>query len=51
VAVIATIAVLLFVGIDLALVVLALLWLSDRRAANDRTDMRYAERRKTIRYR
>ena len=48
---IGTIAILLFFGLDLALVVAALLWLSDRRAAADKTDARYAARRRTIKYR
>jgi len=38
---IGVIAVLLFLGLDVALVVLALLWLSERRSARDMTDMRY----------
>jgi len=41
---IATVAVLLFIGFDLALVVAALLWLSERRAQEDRTDARYRDR-------
>ena len=41
---IATIAVLLFVGLDLALVVAALLWLSNRRASLDATDARNRSR-------
>jgi hypothetical protein len=36
--------VLLFLGLDLALVVLALLWLSERRSMADITDMRYRGR-------
>lgn len=38
---IGVIAVLLFLGLDVALVVLALLWLSERRSMRDITDMRY----------
>jgi uncharacterized membrane protein len=38
------IAVLLFFGLDLALVVMALLWLSDRRARSDITDLRRRRR-------
>jgi hypothetical protein len=43
--------VLLFLGLDLALVVGALLWLSQRRAMSDITDMRYRDlrRRRPIR--
>jgi hypothetical protein len=40
----ATIAVLLFVGLDLGFVVIALLWLSERRAGRDATDARYRGR-------
>ena len=40
------IAVLLFFGVDIALVVLALLWLSERRAMDDVTDLRYRGRRR-----
>jgi hypothetical protein len=40
------IVVMLFFGIDIALVVAALLWLSDRRSRADITDMRYARRRR-----
>ena len=39
-------AVLLFLGLDLALVVAALLWLSERRAMSDITDMRYRDLRR-----
>ena len=38
------IAVLLFLGLDLAIVVVALLWLSERRSMSDITDMRYRGR-------
>ena len=38
------IVVLLFLGLDLALVVGALLWLSERRSSADITDMRYRGR-------
>lgn len=38
------IIVLLFLGLDLALVIGALLWLSDRRSSADITDMRYRGR-------
>jgi hypothetical protein len=41
---IGVIIVLLFLGLDLALVVGALLWLSERRAMADITDMRYRGR-------
>ena len=42
-----TVAVLLFAGLDLGFVVIALLWLSDRRAVDDKTDVRFdAERRR-----
>jgi hypothetical protein len=37
--------VLLFFGADLALVVIGLLWLSDRRAEDDPTDLRRSRRR------
>jgi hypothetical protein len=46
---IGVIAVLVFIGIDLALVVAALLWLSERRAMADITDMRYREWRRRLR--
>ncbi|HEY4684873.1 MAG TPA: hypothetical protein VII57_02390 [Dehalococcoidia bacterium] len=36
--------VLLFLGLDIALVVIALLWLSDRRSMGDITDMRNRDR-------
>jgi hypothetical protein len=39
------IAVLLFFGLDLALVVTGLLWLSERRAVDDVTDLRERPRR------
>ena len=42
------IAVVIFFGIDLLAVVLALLWLSQRRAERDITDLRF---RRTRRYR
>ncbi len=41
---IGVIAVLLFLGFDIALVVIALLWLSERRSMSDITDMRYRNR-------
>ncbi len=42
-----TVAVLLFAGLDLGFVVIALLWLSDRRSVYDKTDVRYdAQRRR-----
>ena len=48
---IGTIAVLMFFGLDMALVVGALLWLSERRAEEDKTDARFAEKRRQIKYR
>lgn len=48
---IGVIAVLMFLGLDLALVVGALLWLSERRAEEDKTDARYAAKRREIKYR
>ncbi len=42
----ATVAVLLFAGLDLGFVVIALLWLSDKRALSDKTDVRYDARRR-----
>jgi hypothetical protein len=41
---IGTIAIFVFLGIDLALVIAGLLWLSERRAMADRNDMRYRGR-------
>jgi hypothetical protein len=46
---IGVIALLLFLGLDLAIVVVALLWLSDRRSRTDRTDARFQDRRR-LRY-
>jgi hypothetical protein len=46
---IGVIALLLFLGLDLAIVVVALLWLSDRRSRSDRTDARFTDRRR-LRY-
>jgi hypothetical protein len=46
--VIATVAVLLFIGLDIGFVVIALLWLSERRVADDKTDQR--NRRRPIKY-
>jgi hypothetical protein len=40
------IAVLLFFGADIALVVIGLLWLSERRSMDDVTDLRYRGRRR-----
>ena len=45
-ALIGTIAIFIFLGVDLALVIAGLLWLSERRAMSDRTDMRYRGRRR-----
>jgi hypothetical protein len=45
---IATVVVLLFVGLDVAFVVGALLWLSERRAMADPTDARYRGRRRRM---
>jgi hypothetical protein len=47
--VIATVAVLLFLGLDIGFVVIALLWLSERRVLDDKTDQR--NRKRPIRYR
>jgi hypothetical protein len=44
-----TVAVLFFAGIDIGAVVIALLWLSDRRVQEDKNDQR--NRRRPIRYR
>lgn len=44
-----TIIVVLFFGLDVALVVGALLWLSERRGMADITDLRYRERRRRVR--
>jgi hypothetical protein len=41
---IVTIAVLLFLGLDLGFVALALLWLSERRVADDKADARNRDR-------
>lgn len=46
---IVAIAVLMFLGLDLGFVAIALLWLSERRAEDDKTDSR--NRDKPIRYR
>ena len=46
---IATIAILLFIGLDLGFVAIALLWLSERRVENDKTDARNHNR--PIKYR
>jgi hypothetical protein len=45
---IVTVAVLFFLGLDLGFVAIALLWLSERRAAEDKNDAR--NRNKPIRY-
>ena len=47
--VIATVAVLLFLGLDIGFVVIALLWLSERRVLDDKTDQR--NRKRPIKYR
>jgi hypothetical protein len=44
-----TVAILFFAGIDIGAVVIALLWLSDRRVQDDKTDQRNQKR--PIRYR
>ena len=44
-----TVAVLLFAGLDLGFVVIALLWLSDQRSVKDATDARYRGRNRRIR--
>ncbi|HLF78398.1 MAG TPA: hypothetical protein VJB57_13025 [Dehalococcoidia bacterium] len=44
-----TIAVLLFIGLDVGFVAIALLWLSEKRAEADRNDARYRGRRRHIR--
>lgn len=41
---IATIAILLFIGLDLGFVAIALLWLSERRVRDDKTDARNLHR-------
>ena len=41
---IGVVAVLLFLGLDIGLVVIALLWLSERRSEYDITDMRHRNR-------
>jgi hypothetical protein len=46
---IVAIAVLMFLGLDLGFVAIALLWLSERRAEDDKTDAR--NRDKPIKYR
>jgi hypothetical protein len=46
--VIATVALLMFIGLDIGFVVIALLWLSDRRVQDDKTDQRNRDR--PIRY-
>jgi hypothetical protein len=46
---IATVAVLLFLGLDLGFVAIALLWLSERRVQDDKTDARNRDR--PIKYR
>lgn len=46
---IVTIAVLMFVGLDMGFVAIALLWLSERRVEGDKTDARNRER--PIKYR
>ena len=46
--VIATVAVLLFLGLDIGFVVIALLWLSERRVLDDKTDQR--NRKRPIKY-
>ena len=48
-AMIETIAVLLFIGLDVGFVAIALLWLSEKRAEADRNDARYRGRRRHIR--
>lgn len=45
---IVTIAVLLFLGLDLGFVAVALLWLSERRVEDDKTDAR--NRNRPIKY-
>jgi uncharacterized membrane protein YciS (DUF1049 family) len=46
--VISTVAVLLFIGLDIGFVVIALLWLSERRTLDDKTDQR--NRKRPIKY-
>ena len=46
---IVVIAVLMFLGLDLGFVAIALLWLSERRAQDDKTDARNRDR--PIKYR
>ncbi len=46
---IGTIAVLIFIGLDVGFVAIALLWLSEKRAEADKTDARYREQRRRIR--
>lgn len=46
---IVTIAVLMFLGLDLGFVAIALLWLSERRVQDDKTDARNKDR--PIKYR
>jgi hypothetical protein len=45
---IVAVAVLLFLGLDLGFVAIALMWLSERRAESDKTDAR--NRNRPIRY-
>ena len=47
--VVATVAVLLFIGLDIGFVAIALLWLSERRVVDDKTDAR--NRKRPIKYR
>ena len=46
--VIATVAILLFIGLDIGFVAIALLWLSERRVIDDKTDAR--NRTRPIKY-
>lgn len=45
----AVVILVLFICLDIAVVILALLWLSERRAKDDITDMRFREWRRRIR--
>ncbi|HLG12460.1 MAG TPA: hypothetical protein VI876_11940 [Dehalococcoidia bacterium] len=45
----ATVAVLLFLGLDIGFVIAALMWLSERRTVDDKTDQR--NRKRPIKYR
>jgi uncharacterized membrane protein YciS (DUF1049 family) len=45
----ATVAVLLFLGLDIGFVIAALMWLSERRTEDDKTDQR--NRKRPIKYR